>query len=346
VAVVTGYDLKPALKRTRIYLMVSSISILFAVLFISTLGTTETSRLFLERLKTRHSVLDRLDRRIGDNNANIRNNLEDSLRENDRLTRVQLIEQVRLITLFNNISLLIFLSIFIWIGLYFVLKPVSISLKEREEFLEYSNHELRTPLAIIHSELELSLLENNFDEVKAVNKNILLEVERLQSLSNTLLSSLSLANNNKQNYKINHEKVIIRDLIDSIWQKLTINNVHNIELVIDESFIDQVNSKENIQKNIQWRIKGKKDHFYHILFNLLDNSLRYCDYLISPRIQLSISQNKLILINKTRETKIINGIGLNLCYKLAHELNLNLQIKVINGDFIVEISNKYNIILM
>jgi signal transduction histidine kinase len=87
---------------------------------------------------------------------------------------------------------IIILSIAAWISYIFAgytLKPVQKSLLVQKNFSENASHELRTPLAVIKSDAEVLLRNQNptEDAVKETLKSIIEEIDRMTVMTNDLL---------------------------------------------------------------------------------------------------------------------------------------------------------------
>ena len=166
---------------------------------------------------------------------------------------------------------------------------VSKSIQERNDFLANASHELKTPLTNIMGISEIiSNDPNAIIENKIFRKNLLLNVKRMQSLIDSLLS-LS---------KIEVNKNIIR------YKLLDLKNI--TKLTINE-FKDINSQKKNIRlfnnfKNKSLKLKTDEKEFKLLFFNILDNAFKYSSSLV-----------KIFLEETTKNIEIIfqdNGIGI------------------------------------
>lgn len=155
-------------------------------------------------------------------------------------------------------SILIWLS---WIVIYFLLyylisynfKWVFENIKSMEDFVHNAWHELKTPLAVAQSSLQLSKYTKNYE--LSIDKAI----ENLKKLNRLIESLLKLSRLDKH-----------------IWTEQI-----NLEQIVEElkqNFLEQLTQKK-LLLNIIWEnfpeIQADKEHLYILLSNLLSNSIKY-----------------------------------------------------------------------
>lgn len=172
---------------------------------------------------------------------------------------------------------LLFSTGFFYIWIFFVdknLKPVEESLKDMNDFIHNANHELKTPISVISSNLQLlknlknyeeDLVENSINEIKRID-NLILELSNfsdIKSLSETIVLNL---------------KKEIDEILKEYKKQIDGKNL----------FLDF-----NISKNIQ--IKANKQYFYIMFSNLLRNAIKYNKE--KWEIKIILDKNKLIISN-------------------------------------------------
>lgn len=159
--------------------------------------------------------------------------------------------------LFQFVSLTWFFSILLYFLWYlFVsrnLRPVEENILDMENFIHNAWHELKTPLAVLSSNLQLSLITKDYEELV---KDSLEEINRMNHLINWLLS-LSSITENVENEKIFVNKVI-KDIIKEFYSKIKEKNLNIDFLEKDELFIF-----------------ANYDFFMIFFSNLLSNSIKY-----------------------------------------------------------------------
>lgn len=225
----------------------------------------------------------------------------------------------------NKYYLFIILAIIIYFFSYFFAKitiePIEENNKKLKEYNHNLAHEIKTPLSVIKSNLEL--LEINFDK--------------------------ELINSSKE------EILYMQEIIDNLLflsEKTILNKKENISIVeIVEKY-----KKENINIQVDWDfiIVWNKILLNTMIKNLVDNALKYTIW--DENILIKISKNSLEIKNKTsldlnqlELDKLADtfyqadnsrfwkwyGLWLSIVKKIAILHNLNIIIKNINWYFTI-----------
>ncbi len=190
------------------------------------------------------------------------------------------------IEIIKTISLLISFIIYLialMVGYKFIdtiVKEIEISFKKLRNFNSNVSHEFKTPLAIMKTEIEIALMNENKDCNK-IFQSILQEVNYLNEITDKLLF---LTKNDLKNCKLT--KIDLEDIVFELFEKYS-NKIH-ISLHIDEKD--------------EYIIKGDKTLLKIALGNLIENSIKYKALKIN--IFLKKIKNKIILTIKD------NGIGI------------------------------------
>lgn len=221
--------------------------------------------------------------------------------------------------LFNFILITILFSILIFYIWYkFVsnlLIPVENNLKDMHNFIHNAWHELKTPLSIIHSNLQLINHTKKYD--KELINEWLIEIIRLNKLIESLIELSNLSSNlQTENVNINNEiNLIIKDFKnESNKKKININIF--------------INYDKNIIVN--------KQYFYILFSNLLWNAIKYNNIWWS--IDILLNKNNLIIrdnwiwIKSENINKIFDRFFIsNECRNCdGHWIWLSLVKKIIN----------------
>ena len=233
------------------------------------------------------------------------NRLND-FREIDKIRKEVIINELWSITIINFLFIYLFLGLIIWNGTYFILKPINDSIKDKEKFLENSSHELRTPLAILSSDLQLTLIDDNIESIKKSNIESLIEIERLQNLSNTLLSSFNPIINN----------VNMNDLIGKILKRFERINI---------------NSNTFSLSGTELIVNSNEDKLYNIIFNLIDNGCKYSTP--NSSIVILVAGKTIEIINQTNSEFFEQGTGLKLVNQLSTDLSINYNTNIAKNIF-------------
>ncbi len=190
------------------------------------------------------------------------------------------------IRIIRTISLLISFIIFLivlMLGYKFidtVVTQIEISFKKLKNFNSNVSHELKTPLAIMKSEIEVALMNEEKNCDKTLH-SLLQEINYLNDITEKLLF---LTKNDIQNCKLT--QIDLEELVLELYEKYS-NKIH-ISLHIDEED--------------EYIIKGDKTLLKMALSNIIENSIKYKALKID--ITLKKTKNKIILIIKD------NGIGI------------------------------------
>lgn len=193
-------------------------------------------------------------------------NLTQSIRENiflDPRLGQALIDRAkdilfsRLITI--DVLIIFVIIIFGFLLTYKILQPIKSNMQKQKRFIADASHELRTPIAVVISGLEVNLENKNLDLVgaKKTLENTLEEMREFSKLSNNLLDLSKY-----DSMDIKHELVNVTELIKSIVEKnQSLAQVKNI----------------NIKANLQFSatVEGNEIELSRVFFNILDNAIKY-----------------------------------------------------------------------
>lgn len=179
--------------------------------------------------------------------------------------------------LFFLITNIIFFIIFYYIWLYFVkknLQPVSDTLNDMNDFIHNANHELKTPISVISSNLQLIKATKNYDE--DLIKSSINEIKRIDNL---IYSLWELSDINKLSW------LVLIDLDKEIKE------------IIEESSLEIEKNELTINYSLikNTKIKANKNYFYIIFSNLLRNAIKYNK--TSWKIDIKLEKNKLTISN-------------------------------------------------
>ncbi len=172
------------------------------------------------------------------------------------------------------------------------LYPIEEAHHQQKIFTANVSHELRTPLTALKMEDEVVLMNNNasLSELKSTIKSNLEEVEKIESLINSILRLTKLEN----------------DELRSEFRSIELNEV--VEQAI--STLTPIATKKNITINLpetkKYSVFGNKESLVQLLIILLDNSVKYSRN--SSKISISVEHydKKQILISI-----VDNGVGIN-----------------------------------
>lgn len=234
---------------------------------------------------------------------------------------------------------LLFSTVFYFVWFKFVsknLKPVEDSLADMQDFIHNAWHELKTPIAIINSNLQLIKETKEFD--KDLVREWLTEINRLDHLIESLVE---LSNINSSEYI---EKLDLKDEIKEIVKDFK-NEADKKEVKIRFTKVDDKIVLMN------------KQYFYILFSNILWNAIRYNkDWW---KVHITLDKNKISIkdtwswIKKEDLEKIFDrffmstnsrnnewhGIWLSLVKKIANIYKMKISMKSEEGkwsEFVIE----------
>ena len=216
------------------------------------------------------------------------------------------------------------------------LEPVENNLRDMQDFIHNAWHELKTPIAIIHSNLQL------IKETKSYEKDLIQEwLTEITKLDHLIESLVELSNINSSN---NSEKISLKDEIKSVIKDFKVEaDKKKIEIKV-------LNSNEKV-------LTINKQYFYILFSNLLWNAIKYSKKW--AKIEISLNKNNFsikdnwIWIKKHDIDKIFDrfymseqsrnvdghGIWLSLVKKIADMYGWEIRVdsKIWEGtEFVVE----------
>ena len=171
-----------------------------------------------------------------------------------------------------------------------VMKPILKSYEKQKEFITNVNHELKTPLTLIMTNLDI--LESD------IGKNVWIDGIRLKgNQMNTLVGQL-----------------VTLSRLDEGNSCSTISNISLTEIVLDSisefsPLIDNKNLK--ISTNIEPNVEGKfnEESIRRLVCILLDNAVKYCD--VSGDITVMLKQKRHITLIIENTYQDIDKLDLN-----------------------------------
>ncbi|MFC1554882.1 ATP-binding protein [candidate division KSB1 bacterium] len=141
-----------------------------------------------------------------------------------------------------------------------MISRLEISFSQAQQFSQDAAHEIRTPLTIIRGEIEEMLGEETCPEdVSQTLENILEEIQYLSSIANRLLLIHSM-DTGKVRYHF--ENIDLNELLDDTFQDAKI-------LSAEKKIGIELNADQQIEVN------GNKELLTRLLWNIIDNAVKY-----------------------------------------------------------------------
>lgn len=162
--------------------------------------------------------------------------------------------------------LLLWLSIFVFIYLmsHILIKkavqPAENAMKSQKEFIASASHELKAPLAVIQVNTETLNIDEN-DLVSVQKQRVI--IEECMRMSNLLISMLTLASSDTENWKMNLRETDVDTLLIETW-----------EMFVEGARKQNVRLDLNIEENYP-KLICDKERITQVLSILLDNAITY-----------------------------------------------------------------------
>lgn len=247
-------------KLTAFYvLIVMFISIGFSAA-IYQISSKEIDRGLGRQNTMMQNIPSRYDSLVLDDFASFRNQqLEDS---NNRL-------QTNLV--YFNLLILILSTFASYFLAHWTLRPLEEAIEEQNRFTADASHELKTPLAAMRSEIEVSLRDKNcnLNETKKLLNSNLEEIEKLETLSGALLKLAKLDETQKIDFTtLNLDEIIVEayEKVESLAKKKDID--------IDAKLVNA-------------KIFGDKSSLTELFVILFDNAIKYSPSDTKIKLKLS-----------------------------------------------------------
>ena len=185
---------------------------------------------------------------------------------------------VNLIYTFLTVAVVMFLFILI-ISKFFAdraIKPIKNAFEKQKQFIADSSHELKTPLSVIHTNVDV-LLANKEKSVESQSKwlhYIKSETERMTKLTNDLLYLT----------KIDYSET---DMIFAHFNlsETVINVILTMEAVVFENHI----ALDHDRITPQIMMNGNRDQLAQVVMILLDNAIKYTNP--TGRIEIALERH-------------------------------------------------------
>ena len=202
------------------------------------------------------------------------------------------LDQLRDTLIVLNLGLLFIIPIASWFLAKKTLAPVYEAHERQKQFVSDASHEMRTPLAIITGEIDVTLTKNRpADDYRATLVSTQEETKRLSGLVENLLF---LARDDQNGTALQSETVDITDMINTVKQALQIKSDEkhiDISLAVDDSFQTSA-------------INGHPVLLRQLFYNLIDNAITYTPR--NGRIAISLLEHKNTIIITMKDS----GIGI------------------------------------
>jgi len=248
--------------------------------------------------------------------------------------------KILLITINGSAILVIGIISFILSGI--TLRPIRKAMERERQFTSDAAHELRTPLAIMKTELEVALREPELSK-EDINSLIMSNLEEIDRMTRMTENLLSLSHIDMRENKINLSEILFSHLVE-----------RSIEKMRPYAEKKNITLRASIPEKVI--ILGDKDRIQQLLFNLLKNAIDYNKdkgkvevriNLLPKTILLTISDTgigispqdlphifeRFYRADKARSHKIVgSGLGLSIVKAIVNTHHGTIQVKSNLGE--------------
>ena len=245
----------------------------------------------------------------------------------------------------GNMWLIIFFSALLFLAILFFLYSMFVILRQKrlsemqKDFINNMTHEFKTPISTIGISADVFINDEKIKTDDRLSRYANIIRNQNKRLNNQVEKVLQLARIERDNFRLKLERIDLHDLLNNILHNTEVNAARqNGEL-----------TSTLLATNTQ--IEADKTHLTNILYNLLDNALKYCKDFPVIHVSSIDEEGKIILsisdqgvgIAKEHQSKVfdkfyriptgnvhnVKGFGLGLYYIKnicqAHGWRLQLQ---------------------
>lgn len=198
----------------------------------------------------------------------------------------------RLLTWYFLNGILFFIVIFFGYALYVIIKQKQLS-EIQKNFINNLTHEFKTPIASI--DLAAKVLSNPKikEQPERLSEYVKIVEQQNKRLSAHVEKLLQMATIEKTKLQLNLQQIELNSFInESIAEFRNSQNGRNYDVVFESSVENAV-------------VAADKLHFSNLIFNILDNAIKYCNVVPEIIIRLAKTKNHYLILFED------NGIGIS-----------------------------------
>lgn len=161
----------------------------------------------------------------------------------------------------------------------------------KNDFVNNMTHELKTPITITYSAIDALQTFNLVEQKETREEYFTLCRQQLKHLSGLVEKILSMAIDERKNFRLQKEYFSLQPILDNLTRQFTLKAGKNVCFHID----NRLHATP---------IYADKLHFTNVLSNLLDNAIKYA----GPKVEIRIQAER---INEQLKISIAdNGMGI------------------------------------
>jgi two-component system, OmpR family, phosphate regulon sensor histidine kinase PhoR len=166
----------------------------------------------------------------------------------------------------------------------------------KNEFISNITHELKTPIATVGVAIEALKNFNAIDDPRRTKEYLDISQNELQRLNLLVDKVLKLSMFEKKEVELKQEDINLEDIVNEVVTSMRLQ-------------IEKYRAQVTVSHTGNTMMKGDKLHLLSVVFNLLDNALKYSKE--NPVIHISMEGQDNAVVLKVED----NGIGISPAYK-------------------------------
>ncbi len=186
-----------------------------------------------------------------------------------------------------SFALIIILLVYVY-SIYTIIQQKKYSELQRD-FINNMTHEFKTPLSSILLASNYLIKQDKIKSDEKLEKYTEIIINQSNKLNNHIEKILNIAKSDNSPMTLDKKEIEIIPILKEVIENIQLKH-QNIEVII------------NAERD--YKIIADTFHFTNIIYNLLDNSIKYSDE--NPKISISIAENK----DQIQLNFSDNGIGI------------------------------------
>lgn len=166
----------------------------------------------------------------------------------------------------------------------------------KNEFISNITHELKTPIATVGVAIEALKNFNAIHDPQRTKEYLDISSNELQRLSLLVDKVLKLSMFEKKEIELKYESLNLKDIVDEVTASLRLQLENN-------------NARVSVTQNGDLNLQGDRLHLLSVVFNLIDNALKYSN--VEPSIQIELNGDEQNVELSIKD----NGIGIAAAYQ-------------------------------
>lgn len=187
-----------------------------------------------------------------------------------------------------SLALIVILLVYVY-SIYTIIQQKKYSELQRD-FINNMTHEFKTPLSSILIASNYLNQQKNVQSDSKLEKYTQIIIHQTHKLNQHIEKILSMAKWDNTSLELDKKSVFVSTIIKEV--------IENCQLKYPSLIVNYTTEKE-------YSVEADEFHFTNIIYNLIDNSVKYCTK--NPEITISIKQEK----NKLKLEVEDNGIGIS-----------------------------------